>query len=130
MIIYVLDHEFESLKLADQIFDTYPQYKKRCFTKASDLLQAARDEKPDMVMICADDTAFSKTIKELFTIGKSIKIIMTSIDKEKAIEAFEIGAQGFILKPITEEKITNQLFKLKHPVLSKCLKEKTELIIK
>jgi len=119
MQIFVLDSDFESLKIADDILGTYPKYKKKCFTKDSDLLQAARVEKPDIVMINGDENTSAKTIKALNDIGKSIKIVVTSENKEMAMNAFDIGAFGFILKPLTEEKISNQLFHMKHPILSK-----------
>ena len=56
--------------------------------------------------------------RELLAINPHTNVIFITAHKEYALDAWETGASGFILKPPTVEEVKAQLEKLRYPVKS------------
>ena len=54
--------------------------------------------------------------KKLLEVNPNLNIIFVTGYQEYALEAYELYASGFLLKPVNGEKIKNALNNLRHPV--------------
>ena len=54
--------------------------------------------------------------KKIKSINPNCNIIFVTSDSKYALEAMELHASGYILKPVTSEKISNEISDLRYPV--------------
>ena len=79
----------------------------KCFQSAVELLDDAdKNGCPDIALldICMPSITGIQAAKELSAINPAIKIIFLTNSKEFAVEAFEVNAVHYLLKPFTQEK--------------------------
>ena len=78
-----------------------------------DAVRLASKHKPDVVFLDIEMPEMSglEAAKELFTIGQQNIVFVTAYD-EFAVEAFQINAVDYLLKPIKDEQFTATLLRL------------------
>jgi len=124
MHIYIMDNDYEVMKKLEALINGSFKCKVKCFTSLKVLVDEARSELPDAVLIDFDEPNSLAATKIIKSISPDIGIIMMSTNKCKAVELFELGLNGFILKPPDDQKVKEQLFRLKHPMLTKLTSNK------
>ena len=114
MIIYVLDDEPIALRgTINTIQKVVPEAKVTGFSRANDALRHIRDTKeyPDVVfsdieMPGMSGLNFAVALKRLCP---EAKIIFVTAYSQYAIDAFRLHVHGYILKPITAERVREEL---------------------
>ena len=114
MLIYAMDSRAEILgELTNAIRHAIPTARVRQFTNAETLLRAVRevDERPDAVFSDVvspgnDGLALAAELKEF---SREIKYIFVTEDDEFAVDAFQVHADGYLLKPLRSERIVREL---------------------
>lgn len=92
-----------------------PNVKEVTLVKSPDqFLERIEQEHPDLVFIRLGSIdipglGIGMMIKEVYS---DIRIIFVSEEKEYALEAYEIGAYGYLLSPIEKKKFDNVFKKL------------------
>lgn len=119
MQIYIMDSDYEVMKKLESLINSYPKHKAKCFTTYQQLVDAVRKAPPDIVLVDVDSYSGLSAVKTIQLISSETKIILMSEDREKTLEYFELHANGFLLKPFDEEKLKEQLYRAKHPLLAK-----------
>lgn len=79
----------------------------------------------DISMPKLDGLAFSRVIN---TLPNKPLFVFISAHSEHALEAFEVSAFDYLLKPYSESRITNTLSKLERHECSKCTNDKLTLL--
>jgi len=119
MQIFIMDSDYEVMKKLEELINCNPKYKAKCFTGPQSLVEAVRHETPGAVILDFDMQSSYSAVNTIKRESPDIKIVMMSENKCKAVELFELGLDGFLLKPIEEEKLREQLFRVRHPLLSR-----------
>ena len=87
------------------------------FTKPSETLEFARN---NPVFLAFLDIEIGKTsgldiCTKLLAINPRTNVVFLTAYMERAYDAWDTGACGFLLKPLTEEAVRKQLSKLRYP---------------
>ena len=87
------------------------------FEDPEELLSCAKQEKPDVVFLDIEmNTASGLTLAEqLQAIHPKVNIIFVTWYREYMDRAFYLHASGYVLKPVTPEKIRHELDHLRFP---------------
>lgn len=87
-----------------------------CFDNGDDLLNKNMVERMDIVFLDIIMPLLNgmDTAKELRQSDKAVQIIFLTSSSEFALEAFEVKARGYLLKPISYEKLKEQLDDCSH----------------
>ncbi len=121
MKIVAIDDErlaLEGIKRAT--LKVVPDAEIKCFSNPNEAVEYIENNQTDVVFIdielrTTNGIQIAKTIKNMHA---DINIIFTTGYQEYTYEAFGIHASGYILKPITPDKICNELNNLRFPVTS------------
>lgn len=111
-------------KLLDDYGKTHPgrEFAAEYFENAAELLCAVREENetPDLIFmdIYMPDKTGIEAARELRDMGYGGKLIFLTTSKEYALEAFDVEASRYLVKPLSEEKLFS--------VLDRFLKEAEE----
>lgn len=91
------------------------------FRTCGEALEYAQNNDCDVAFldICMRGTSGITLAKTLKRIKSGINIIFTTGFAEYAGEAFELHASGYVLKPVTPDKIKIEMENLRHPVMEK-----------
>ncbi len=122
MKIFAVDDESDSLELlCGSIQNVIPDAEISCFSSAEDALSYAADHPCDVVFTDIDlpgmnGVCFAYKLKAL---QPKANIIFATGFREYSVDAFELYASGYLLKPVTEEKIRRELDNLRYPVAHK-----------
>lgn len=126
--IALLDDETEELNKTIQILDRYESvhtensFEVECFESAEKFLRQVTDEQyaPDLIImdIYMPDKMGIDVAKELRSMGNKCRIIFLTTSKEHALDAFEVEATQYLLKPISAERLC--------PVLDRIMEEDEE----
>jgi len=119
MQIYIMDSDYEVMKKSESLINSYPKYKAKCFTTHQQLIDAVRKAPPDIVLVDVDSYSGLSAVKTIQAVSPDIKIVLMSEEREKLSKYFELHTCGFLLKPIEEEKLKEQLLRAKHPMLAR-----------
>jgi len=119
MQIYIMDCDYEVMKKSESLINSYPKHKAKCFTTHQQLIDAVRSVPPDIVLVDVDSYSGLSAVKTIQAVSPETKIIMMSEENEKVSEYFRLHVGGFLLKPIEEEKLKEQLLRAKHPLLAR-----------
>lgn len=131
-LIALCDDETIELNKTEKILDAYEQehsgtdFVIERFESADDLLHRIEDKNyvPDLIFMDIfmpgeegeQVSCGMQTAKKLRNMGNQAKLFFLTTSKEYALEAFDVEASHYLLKPVTQEKIFG--------VLDKLLKEK------
>jgi len=119
MQIHIMDSDYEVMKELESLINSYPKTKAKCFTTHQQLVDAVREAPPDMVFVDIDPVNGLPAVRMIQAASPDTKVVILSKEKEKVSAFFELHTSGFLLKPIEEEKLKEQLFRVKHPMFSK-----------
>ena len=113
--------EDEDIVLKGEVIDikrTFPAAVVNGFTTASEALEFAKNNTVDIafsdIEIGRDNGL--ELCKKLISINPRINVIFLTAFPGYSFDAWDTGASGFILKPVTEEELCNQITKLRFPV--------------
>jgi len=119
MIIIAVDDEKIALEsLTDSIKEADPEALVYRFANPTIALEYVRENPCDVAFL--DIQMFSmdgiELGRQLKLLRPSINIIFTTGYSEYMYDAFQMHASGYILKPVTPEKVRRELEALRHPV--------------
>ncbi|MBQ7715300.1 MAG: response regulator [Clostridia bacterium] len=119
MKILALDDEALALEgLVDSIRAAAPDAVIGQFDKVSEALEWAREERPDVVFLDINLRADSgiDVAVVLMASDPAVNIIFTTGHKQYMEQALGMHVSGYVVKPVTSEKIRNELAHLRRPV--------------
>lgn len=127
-LIALCDDESEELEKTEKLLSDYeekhsgPAFMIRCFDNANELLYLVREENymPDLIfmdiyMQDGDSGLYPlgiDAVKELRNMEYEGKIIFLTTSKEHALEAFDVDALQYMVKPVSEDKLFSVLNRL------------------
>lgn len=120
MRILAVDDEKIALEgLVDAISKAEPSADIYSFRKASEALEFYRDNTCEVVFLDVQMRNMSgvELAKEMKLINPEVNIIFATGYGEYREDAFDMHVSGYLLKPITEEKVRKELDCLRYPVI-------------
>lgn len=123
MLIFALDDEPLLLrKLCGAILEAAPGARVRDFTCASAALAAIEEEgvRPDVVFLDIEMRGMSglELAERMKPLSPQSNLIFVTGHAKYAAEAMSLYPSGYVLKPVTAERIRQELDHLRHPVLA------------
>lgn len=111
MRVLIVDDSISACKSVGRILmDQAVTY---CCTNGLEWAKHYNHDKPDIIMLDIMMPGISgvEVLKQIRTIDKDIPVIMVSAidDKDQIIECLNLGANGYITKPISSEKIISSV---------------------
>ncbi|MBQ4302860.1 MAG: response regulator [Lachnospiraceae bacterium] len=119
MLVIALDDERMALEnLTDAIKKALPEAELHSFRSTKELLAFASENKCDIAFLDIKLRSVSGLAVGEYLIERNPKVnlIFTTGFSEFAPKAFDLHASGYILKPITPEKITEEMEHLRYPL--------------
>ena len=119
MVIFAVDDEKIALEgLAESIKAASPVAEICSFRYPEDAISAMSEKKCDVAFVDVEMStlngiSLSEKLKEL---NPEVNIIFATGYKNYYGDAFELHASGYIVKPITAEKVKKELSNLRYPV--------------
>lgn len=88
------------------------------FTKASEIIEYAKYTKINIAFVDIEIGTSSglEVCKQLLSINPDTNAIFLTAFKNYAFDAWQTGACGYLLKPLTEDELNKQLQTLRHPI--------------
>lgn len=123
-IIAVDDKKPVLLQVKNAILEAAPECSLEGFVSCEKALAYAKETRVDVAFLDIDmaemnGLVLAKRLKEIY--GQTNIIFITGYS-EYALDAFDIAASGYILKPAEPEAITRELNRLRHPVIPENVK--------
>lgn len=114
MLIYIADDELLLLEdLRDAVTESIPTAKIKAFEWAGPLIDELKEknDKPDIAFLDIEMPGMSgiNLARELKKVSPNTKLIFVTGFAQYAVEAFSIHADGYLMKPVTSEKISAEL---------------------
>lgn len=122
MNILLVDDEQLSLENLEMIVsNVYPSANRAAFTKASKVLEYIQTASIDIAFLDIqmrgiDGLTIAKILKEH---NPKVNILFCTGYSDYSLEAWNLNSSGYLLKPITEEKVRNAVANLRYPVEDK-----------
>lgn len=121
MLIYLADDEPLLLDdLNDAVHEAEPSAKIKTFSRGKALINEVRTEKdkPQVIFMDIEMPGMSgiELAKELKNLSPSTRLVFVTGFRSYAVEAFSVRADGYMMKPVSAEKIREELDHLR-PVL-------------
>ncbi len=119
MLVFALDDERIALEnLTDAIKKALPKAELHSFRTAEELLAFAADKVCDIAFLDIKLRSVNGLAVAEYLIERNAKVnlIFTTGYSEFAPSAFALHASGYILKPVTPEKITEEMEHLRYPL--------------
>ena len=100
------------------IQSVFPDSPVRGFTKPSEALSYAKENKVSIAFLDIEmgRTSGLDLCKALLTINPRTNVIFLTAYREYSFDAWDTGACGFLLKPISQEAVKKQLDRLRYPL--------------
>lgn len=127
-LIALCDDEAAELKKTERMLSSYEKnhpeigLEIQCFKNAGELLYMVREKNytPDLILmdIYMPGKTGIEAAKELRELGSEGKIIFFTTSREHALDAFEVDAVQYLVKPVSEQTL--------YPILNKLLKHMEE----
>ena len=117
LVIFAVDDERLALEsLIGAVRKCVPDAEIYGFRKASEAIEGAQEKKADIAFLDIEmrETNGISLADALIERNPKINIIFTTGYSEYAGKAFELHASGYILKPVTVEKVKNELMHLRY----------------
>lgn len=121
-LIALCDDEREELHKTEQMLGEYREsrpkadFKVECFEHADALLEKIEEAAylPDLILmdIYMPDKLGIEAARELRRMGNQCRIVFLTTSKEHALDAFEVDAAQYLVKPLDEQKLFPLLDKL------------------
>lgn len=118
MKIIALDDERISLEaLEEAIKEAAPDAEVHCFRKAKDALEFVRENPCDVAVLDIQvwDMNGIELAKQMKIIRPGINIVFATGYDDYMGAAFDLHASGYVMKPVTPEKIKKELADLRYP---------------
>lgn len=95
-----------------------PQANVAAFLSAEEALEYARTQKIDIAFldINLEEASGLEVAKALQSYNPRVNVIFCTGYSEYALEAFDLYSSGYLLKPITQDKLMHALERLRYPV--------------
>ena len=122
MRIMCLDDEPLALRMLEQaVRESRPDADISAFIDQDDLLEQAKQGGCDIALLDIHMRGMNgvELAKKLKEINPKINIIFVTGFSEYTVEAMGLHASGYIMKPVTKEKIDRELSDLRFPILPK-----------
>jgi len=122
MIILAIDDERPALRLlTDAVSEALPGAEFHGFTKTGEFLEFAKDHPADIAFldIRIHDMSGLEVAKNLKELQPKVNIIFLTGYSEYKGDAMDLHASGYILKPVTKEKVEEELKYLRQPAEEK-----------
>lgn len=122
MKILALDDEENALKLlSNAIRKCLPSSEIYCFQEASEALEFAKNNHIDVAYLDIEMRTINgiSFAKKLEVLNNNVNIIFVTGYSQYTLDAFELYASDYILKPVTSKKIQKSLDNLRKPVIEK-----------
>ena len=119
MRILVADDEVLALELVkNSILKVVPDAELHCFSRTSDLLNFVENETCDIAFLDINMAGVTglDIARRLKSVSKEINIIFVTGYGEYTGDAMDMHASGYILKPVTPEKVQKELNDLRYPL--------------
>jgi Response regulator containing CheY-like receiver and SARP domains len=126
-VIIVDDEEFNLLEIEEVIRDKHDLQMVGSFLNSYKALEASKLLKPDIAFLDIEMPEINglELSEKLLDINPVIKIVFITAYSQYAVEAFEVNAVDYVLKPIRKERFDKTL---KRIVDTKIIEEKVETI--
>ena len=91
-----------------------------CFTKPSDAVEYAEDHRVDLALLDIEMGMISglDVCRKLLDFNPRTNVVYLTAYRDYSFDAWDTGASGFLLKPLTPEGVKKQLKKLRYPFLT------------
>lgn len=122
MNVLLVDDELPALsELSDTVSNVLPEEKIYSFRKAEEAMSFAENTRIDIAFLdinmrFIDGITMAKKLLSLYPV---CNIIFCTGYTEYALDALEIYSSGYLLKPVTEEKVLSALSHLRYPAADK-----------
>ena len=120
-LVMIVDDERVILKYnASIIGQVISNAETMCFTKPSDAIEFAKTRYVDLALLDIEMGTISglDLCRELHEINPRTNVVYLTAYIDYSFDAWDTGACGFMLKPITPEGVKKQLKKLRYPFLT------------
>lgn len=96
--------------------------------KPLDFLEKVEKEKPELVFIWIGTTDISglNIGRRIKAMNSQMRLVFISVDKDYAIDAYDIGAYGYLLYPLEKKKFDKMLTLIKESFHMDSIKEYLE----
>lgn len=115
MQVYILDRPGKSLQqMLFWLSEHQTIEEVECFNRYDEFLDKAEKQSPDIcfIRIGYAEIPGIKATKMLKAIDSKTKVVFFSDQRDYALDAFEIGVNGYLLCPLEREKLDNCLAKV------------------
>lgn len=119
MNIFAIDDERLALQaLVRAIEEAAPDARLQSFHKPSELLKALPESACDVAFLDIKMPGMTglELAKKIKAVHPKVNIIFVTGYNEHAFEAMELRPSGYVMKPVTREKVEQELLALRHPV--------------
>lgn len=128
MNIVIIDDEqlaIDVLQIMIRNIRTLPLEVKGAFTKIQDARLLLEKEQIDVVLLDIEmgDVHGLQVARELLSIQPSLQIIFVTAHMQFAVDAFEIEATDYLLKPVHEKRLTKALEKVQGKLATQPFKQ-------
>jgi len=120
MNVLLVDDERLNLDNLEYITDlVLPNAKKTSFSKGSAALEFIKENRVDLAFLDIEMRGISglTLAQELRSLNRKANIVFCTGFKEYSMDAWDIDCSGYLLKPITEEKIRHIMDNLRYPIV-------------
>lgn len=119
-ILLVDDEQLLLEELEDAVAEVVPSAGLHSFSKASEALEYARAHRVDVAMLdinmrIINGVAMARELQKMYP---RVNIIFCTGYTEYAMDALDLNCSGYLLKPVTREKIVRAMSNLRYPAKS------------
>jgi len=121
MITFAIDERLsEAQMIRDIMTGIDPDGRHFAWNEAAAPLGVAESLRPDIVWVNAEMPGMDgfKIADRIRKASPETNLIFIADDPKHAVKAFAVHASGFVLKPVTEEKIRDEVADLRHPAFT------------
>ena len=124
-ILLVDDEKLQLLRLEESVKAVLPDAELFCYTNPVEALEESKNRQIDIAFLDIEMPAINGLMlaKSLKSLNPAINIIFVTAYDNYAREAMNIRASGYVSKPVSEEKVKEEIEGLRYPVELKSTKK-------
>ena len=124
-ILLVDDEKLQLLRLEESVKAVLPDAELFCYTNPVEALEESKNRQIDIAFLDIEMPAINGLMlaKSLKSLNLAINIIFVTAYDNYAREAMNIRASGYVSKPVSEEKVKEEIEGLRYPVELKSTKK-------